>query len=79
LQILTDNSALSDIEEGEITQPIEILGGRTIYNSRPMPVDTGLPVLCDFGEARIGDKKHTGDIMPGIYWASEVIFGCRMG
>jgi serine/threonine protein kinase len=40
-----------------------------------MPVNTGLPVLCDFGEARIGDKKHTGDIMPGIYRAPEVILG----
>lgn len=37
-----------------------------------MPVKTGLPVLCDFGEARVGDK-HRGDVMPGIYRAPEVI------
>lgn len=39
-----------------------------------MPVNAGLPVLCDFGEARVGDK-HRGDVMPGIYRAPEVILG----
>ena len=39
----------------------------------PMPVTTGLPVLCDLGEARVGNNAHSGDIMPGIYRAPEVI------
>ena len=38
-----------------------------------MPVNAGLPVLSDLGEARIGSHKHSGDIMPGIYRAPEVI------
>lgn len=38
-----------------------------------MPVSAGLPVLSDLGEARDGSHKHSGDIMPGIYRAPEVI------
>lgn len=38
-----------------------------------MPVTTGLPVLCDLGEARVGSHTHRGDIMPGIYRSPEVI------
>jgi serine/threonine-protein kinase SRPK3 len=38
-----------------------------------MPFIAGPPVLCDLGEARIGDQKHGGDIMPGIYRAPEVV------
>lgn len=41
-----------------------------------MPLSIGLPVLCDLGEARVvGTQKHSGDIMPGIYRAPEVILG----
>ncbi|EFE37763.1 hypothetical protein TRV_07602 [Trichophyton verrucosum HKI 0517] len=74
LQGITDLTALSEIEDGEANQPIarKVLDDRTIYVSQPMPINTGLPVLCDFGEARIGDK-HKGDVMPGIYRAPEVI------
>ncbi|KAK2759103.1 hypothetical protein FQN54_003202 [Arachnomyces sp. PD_36] len=77
LQGITDSSALSDIEEGETNQPIarKVLSDRTIYNSRLMPVNAGLPVLCDFSEARVGGGKHKGDVMPGIYRAPEVILG----
>ncbi|EEH03132.1 protein kinase [Histoplasma capsulatum G186AR] len=76
LQGITNLTALSEIEEGEASQPIarKVLDDRTIYISRPMPINTGLPVLCDFGEAHIGDK-HNGDVMPGIYRAPEVILG----
>lgn len=38
-----------------------------------MPLSTGLPVVSDLGEARIGNHMHRGDVMPGIYRAPEVI------
>jgi len=77
LQGVQDNSILSQIEQDELERPIarKVLSDRTIYNSRPMPVNTGEPVLCDLGEARAGTQKHKGDIMPGIYRAPEVILG----
>jgi serine/threonine protein kinase len=77
LQSIQDDSILSQIEQGEIERPIarKVLSDRTIYNSRPMPFSTGPPVLCDLGEARVGNKKHRGDIMPGIYRAPEVVLG----
>ncbi|KAL1967096.1 hypothetical protein VTN77DRAFT_3620 [Rasamsonia byssochlamydoides] len=77
LQGIKDNTILSQIEQDEIERPTprKILSDRTIYCSRPMPVTTGLPVLCDLGEARIGSQKHRGDIMSGVYRAPEVILG----
>ncbi|KAK2865345.1 hypothetical protein FQN49_003671 [Arthroderma sp. PD_2] len=75
LQGIGDISILSQIEEDEIKRPIarKVLDRRHIYYSRPMPASTGLPVLSDLGEARTGNQKHRGDIMPGIYRAPEVI------
>lgn len=77
LQGIEDISVLRQIEEDELTRPVarKILDGRQIYFSRPVPVSAGLPVLSDFGEARIGKAMQTGDIMPGIYRAPEVILG----
>jgi serine/threonine-protein kinase SRPK3 len=77
LQEIEDDSIISQIEQGELDRPIarKVLSDRTIYNSRPMPLNAGLPVLCDLGEARVGTQKHRGDIMPGIYRAPEVILG----
>jgi len=65
------------MEKSELEQPIarKVLGDRIVYHSRPMPLSTGPPVLCDLGEAIIGTQKHRGDIMPGIYRAPEVILG----
>jgi serine/threonine-protein kinase SRPK3 len=72
-----DDSIIPQIEQSELEQPIarKNLSDRTIYKSRSMPLSTGLPVLCDLGEARVGTQKHNGDIMPGIYRAPEVIIG----
>ena len=72
---MEDTSVLSKMEEDEVERPIarKVLDDRTIYYSRPMPLCTGPPVVSDLGEARIGTKKHNGDIMPGIYRAPEVI------
>lgn len=77
LQDVEDHSVLTQLEEAEIEQPSErkTLQDRFIYTSRQMPLVRGLPVLCDLGEARIGNQKHTGDIMPAIYRAPEVILG----
>ncbi|KAK2786663.1 hypothetical protein FQN53_006367 [Emmonsiellopsis sp. PD_33] len=75
LQGVHDDSMLAQLEQDEIDHPSarKSLADRTIYTSRPMPTCTGLPVLCDLGEARIGNHMHRGDIMPGIYRAPEVI------
>ncbi|RAL15704.1 CMGC/CLK protein kinase [Aspergillus homomorphus CBS 101889] len=72
---IEDPSILPQIEEDEIARPIarKVLADRNIYYSRPMPVSTGMPVLTDFGEARVGGGRLKGDIMPGIYRAPEVI------
>ncbi|KAK2759995.1 hypothetical protein FQN54_002731 [Arachnomyces sp. PD_36] len=77
LQGVHDVSILSRLEQDEVDHPSarKTLSDRTIYTSRPMPTCTGLPVLCDLGDARIGNQKHRGDIMPGIYRAPEVILG----
>ncbi|PMD18730.1 protein kinase [Hyaloscypha hepaticicola] len=74
---IEDHSILSQIEQDELEWPLarKVLNDRTIYFSRPMPVNKGLPVLCDLGEARVGTHMHRGDIMPGIYRAPEVILG----
>lgn len=75
LQGIEDTSILSRMEKDEVARPVarKVLADRTIYCSRPMPLCTGPPVLSDLGEARLGFKKHSGDIMPGIYRAPEVI------
>ncbi|KAH8598552.1 kinase-like domain-containing protein [Bisporella sp. PMI_857] len=75
--IIDDDSIISQIENAEPKQPIarKALNDRTIYNSRPTPLSTGPPVLCDLGEASVGTQRHKGDIMPGIYRAPEVILG----
>lgn len=39
----------------------------------------GLPLLADFGEARLGDKEHNDDIMPNVYRAPEVILRSSWG
>ncbi|EXJ82333.1 CMGC/SRPK protein kinase [Capronia epimyces CBS 606.96] len=77
---IEDESLLSDFERAEIEEPspMKVLNdGRAIYASRKLGLPKGLlwgqPVLCDFGEARIGDS-HTGLIQPEQYRAPEVLF-----
>ncbi|PLB39999.1 kinase-like domain-containing protein [Aspergillus candidus] len=81
LQGVEDRSVLSRLEEDEVERPVarKVLGDRTIYYSRPMPSCAGLPILSDLGEARIGNGKHKGDIMPGIYRAPQVILDMDWG
>jgi serine/threonine-protein kinase SRPK3 len=48
---------------------------RIIYRSRQMPQvkGWGLPILCDFGEARFARVEHTDDIQAEPYRAPEVM------
>lgn len=66
---------MSKFEKAEFEVPIprKTLEDRTIYISRPLPLSFGTPVVCDFGEARIGIDNQQGDIMPDVYRAPEVI------
>lgn len=77
LHSLRDDSIPSQLEQGEFEQPIarKILSDRIMYISRPTPFGSGLPTLCNLGEARVGNKKHRDDIMPGIYRAPEIVLG----
>jgi hypothetical protein len=59
---------LTEFEEAEVRDPSPCKVGRDqiIYSSRQMRLrgSAGHPVLCDFGEARIGDEEFTEDIQP---------------
>ncbi|KAI9760057.1 MAG: hypothetical protein M4579_001890 [Chaenotheca gracillima] len=75
-----DDSMFKDFEkaEQETPTPRKIIDEkRTIYTSRsfrfPIGGLWGEPVLCDFGQARIG-RCHQGDIQPERYKAPEVLF-----
>ncbi|KAE8145038.1 kinase-like domain-containing protein [Aspergillus avenaceus] len=69
-------------EEEAEPSPRKIVGSSSIvYKSRPFLRKKGwsgfgMPLLSDFGEARLGDV-HTGLIQPDIYRAPEVILGMR--
>jgi serine/threonine protein kinase len=76
-----DKSILDNFEkaEAENPSPTKVIDDvRIIYGSRKLglPTDSlwGQPVLCDFGEARIGES-HRGLIQPELYRAPEVLFG----
>jgi serine/threonine protein kinase len=57
--------------------PRKVLADRTIHRSYIMPITHGEPVITDFGAARLGEpeQKHSGDVMPGVYRAPEIIAG----
>ena len=56
-----------------------MLKDRTIYKSLGFLPKGGLPILADFGEARLGDEEHSDDIMPDIYRAPEVMLRSKWG
>ncbi|KAF3484178.1 protein kinase [Arthroderma uncinatum] len=64
-----------DVVHTEHPSARKVLQDRTVYRSHSMPITHGTPVLCDFGGARIGERKHRGDVMPDFYRAPEVILG----
>lgn len=77
---VSDESMFTDFENAEQDDqmPRKVIdANRTIYCSRKFrfPKDAlwGEPVLCDFGQARIG-RTHRGIIQPEVYKAPEVLF-----
>ncbi|KAH8724900.1 hypothetical protein GQ44DRAFT_799070 [Phaeosphaeriaceae sp. PMI808] len=75
---ISDQSVLDEVEkaEAENPSPRKIIDNvHTIYSSYKLglPKDSlwGQPVLCDFGEARIGDY-HKGLIQPELCRAQSV-------
>jgi serine/threonine-protein kinase SRPK3 len=73
----TDDTPFSQLEKDEQARPVarKILPDRTIYMSRPVPRTNGQLILSDLGSARFGQESFTGDIMPDVYRAPEVILG----
>ena len=80
---LEDKTMLPDFAKAESVEPSllkKIDESRGIYESRRFrpPAEGksyGLPVLCDFGESRIGKTQQSGPfVQPHIYRAPEVIF-----
>lgn len=83
---IEDEGVLADYEEAETRNPSlrkVINEERIIYTSRDLrrPRDHayGLPVLCDFGEARIGAPQVYAEIQPEIYKAPEIIMQFEWG
>uniref|UniRef100_A0A8H7K8Z4 Protein kinase domain-containing protein n=1 Tax=Bionectria ochroleuca TaxID=29856 RepID=A0A8H7K8Z4_BIOOC len=74
-----DTNIFSQIDKAESEHPtiLKTTRGRTIYGSRPLPITQGIPVICDFGESRMGQpgQKYRGGMMPDFYRAPEVILG----
>ena len=77
---IEDESMLTDFEQAELENPCPrkvIDNYRTIYASRdfrrPRNHAWGHPILCDFGEARIGSSHQHEEIQPEIYKAPEII------
>ncbi|KAJ5789229.1 uncharacterized protein N7518_006240 [Penicillium psychrosexuale] len=76
-----ETSVLTRFEEAEVADPSprKMLKDRTIYKSLGFFPKGGLPILADFGEARLGDEEHSDDIMPNAYRAPEVMLRSNWG
>ena len=79
---------LTDFAKAEAEDPSprkEVNESHVIYQSREFRRPTGgksygLPILCDFGEARIGKRQESGPfIQPSIYRAPEITFEMPWG
>ena len=73
---------LADFAEEEIRQPSprkKIDESRT-FRRPSRGKSFGMPILCDFGEARIGKTHESGPfVQPNIYRAPEIIFEMAWG
>ncbi|RSL49691.1 hypothetical protein CEP54_012286 [Fusarium duplospermum] len=74
-----NEAAVANVERAEFENPSprKALADRTIYVSYTMPIISDPLVISDFGSAVLGlpGQKHTGDAMPGVYRAPEIILG----
>jgi serine/threonine-protein kinase SRPK3 len=75
---IEDKSILPFFENAEMTKPSarKSNGPYTVYDSKGLlwTENHGLPVLCDFGEARFGQQSYADYyIQPHPYRAPEVI------
>lgn len=78
---IEDETMLKDFEEAEIKNnptPKKIINSeRAIYASRsfrrPRNHAWGRPVLCDFGEGRVGRIHPHSGIQPAIYKAPGIV------
>ncbi|KAK3941447.1 putative Serine/threonine protein kinase [Diplogelasinospora grovesii] len=72
-----NESVWDEIVEKEWTTPSprKIRSDRTIYASHTIGIQAlgDQVVICDFGEARVGDGPFIGDVMPDLYRAPEII------
>lgn len=75
-----DDSIFKDYEDAENSNPSQskiVNKSRRLYASRsfrkPHNHAYGDPLLCDFGEARIGTENTHVDIQPEVYKAPEVL------
>ncbi|KAH7390748.1 non-specific serine/threonine protein kinase [Phaeosphaeria sp. MPI-PUGE-AT-0046c] len=82
---VADETILEDFEKAQAESPSlskVVNDTRTIYGSRKLRLPLGdlwgQPVLCDYGEARIG-ALHTGLIQPELYRAPEILFEMEWG
>ena len=79
---MEDPNVFKEMEDLEFTQPSErklteetaVFVSREPYGDVDRWIGVKCPsVLCDFGEARLGDTSYTGLIQPGPYRAPEVL------
>lgn len=74
-----DDKALQVFEEAAFSQPVDrkVDGDRIIYRSQgmTMPEKLGRPILCDLGEARMGEESYNELLQPVPYRSPEVILG----
>jgi len=71
-----ESQVWDDLVQKEWTDPSprKVAPDRVIYSScSPGIPDDGNPVICDFGEARVGSGPFTGEVMPDLYRAPESI------
>ncbi|OJD24298.1 CMGC/SRPK protein kinase [Blastomyces percursus] len=85
---LEDSTMLADFAKAEAKDPSpwkKVDESHIIYKSRRCRRPAGgkgygLPILCDFGEARIGKTHESGPfVQPNIYRAPEIIFEMSWG
>ncbi|GIZ44610.1 hypothetical protein CKM354_000780400 [Cercospora kikuchii] len=76
-----DENTIAKVEQAELDSPSprKVLADRTIHLSYAMPTSYDPPVITDFGAARLGEpgQKYSGDVMPGVFRAPEVIAGIQ--